>query len=89
MYRDQFEQADTIYWLPTYLSREDPDEHVLIPEDLIQNITNKTAVQIAELDENLWNTITEARKSGNLVLCMGAGTIDAWVRQHLASATQQ
>ncbi|HJM04557.1 MAG TPA: Mur ligase domain-containing protein [Candidatus Saccharimonadaceae bacterium] len=89
MYRDQFEQADTIYWLPTYLSREDPDEHVLTPEDLIKNITNKTAVQIAELDENLWNTITEARKSGNLVLCMGAGTIDAWVRQHLASATQQ
>ena len=47
MYRDQFEQADTIYWLPTYLSREDPDEHVLTPEDLIKNITNKTAVHTA------------------------------------------
>ena len=89
MYRDQFEQADTIYWLPTYLSREDPDEHVLTPEDLIKNITNKTAVHTAELDDDLWNTITEARQSGSLVLCMGAGTIDAWVRQRLASTTQQ
>jgi len=88
-YRDQFEQADTIYWLPTYLSREDPDELILTPEDLTEKITNKAAVHIAELDENLWQKIATARQSGSLVLCMGAGTIDAWVRQRLASSTHK
>lgn len=80
MYHDQFELADEIYWLPTYLSREDPDEPILTPEELIQNITNKGKIHIAEFDDELWNNIQKARSEGKLVLCMGAGTIDEWVR---------
>jgi len=80
-YIDQFELADDIYWLPTYLSREDPNEPTLTPEDLIQNITNKDAVHIAAFGDELWKNIQQARGEGKLVLCMGAGTIDSWVRQ--------
>jgi UDP-N-acetylmuramate--alanine ligase len=83
-YIDQFELADEIYWLPTYLSREDPNEPVLTPEDLIKNITNKDAVHISALDNALWNNIQKARSEGKLVLCMGAGTIDGWVRERNA-----
>ncbi|TAL58308.1 MAG: NUDIX domain-containing protein, partial [Legionella sp.] len=86
MYRDQFELADQVYWLPTYLSREDPDQPMLTPEELSENLTNRASVTIASLDSALWDAIQRAREDGKLVLCMGAGTIDKWVRDQLATA---
>ena len=85
-YIDQFELADQTYWLPTYLSREDPDEPILTPEDLIKNLTNKASVEIVEFGDDLWATIQQARADGKLVLCMGAGTIDGWVRDRVAAS---
>jgi len=84
MYKDQFELAEETYWLPTYLSREDPNERILTPEDLIENLTNKDTVCISEFGDDLWNAIQQARSEGKLVLCMGAGTIDGWVRERNA-----
>ncbi|HEY8886770.1 MAG TPA: Mur ligase domain-containing protein [Candidatus Microsaccharimonas sp.] len=84
MYSDQFELADETYWLPTYLSREDPDEPILTPEELVSRLTNKETVHITELGDELWNNIQQARSEGKLVLCMGAGTIDSWVRERNA-----
>ena len=80
-YIDQFELAEEIYWLPTYLSREDPDEAILSPEQLTENLTNKDSVHITELGDILWDAIQKARSENKLVLCMGAGTIDKWVRE--------
>ena len=85
-YIDQFELADQTYWLPTYLSREDPDEPILTPEDLIKNLTNKASVEIVEFGDDLWAKIQQARADGKLVLCMGAGTIDSWVRDRVAAS---
>ena len=82
-YRDQFELAEEVYWLPTYLSREDPDEAVLQPEELIQNITNKDRVHVTDFGDELWRDIQTARDNGKLVLCMGAGEIDGWLRDRL------
>lgn len=82
-YTTQFEAAETVYWLPTYLSREDPSQAILAPSDLIEHLTNKDAVHIADLDDSLWSAIEAARQQGKLVLCMGAGSIDGWVRQQL------
>ena len=84
MYTDQFTLADSTYWLPTYLSREDPDELILQPKDLVQHITNPDTIHFAELNDELWSAIQSARNAGKLVLCMGAGTIDSWVREQLA-----
>jgi UDP-N-acetylmuramate--alanine ligase len=84
LYTDQFELADKIYWLPTYLSSEDPNLKILKPQDLIQNISNKQDVVLADLNDELWDSITDARNSGKLVLCMGAGTIDSWLREKLS-----
>lgn len=80
-YTNQFELAETVYWLPTYLSREDPNLAILTPEELTKNITNHNAVHIAELDDNLRGAIRKARQDGKLVLGMGAGSIDTWLRQ--------
>ncbi len=77
---DIFKDAEAVYWLPTYLSREDPELPVLTPEELAASLTNVT---IADMNDELWQYIQTAREQGKLVLCMGAGTIDSWVRQQL------
>jgi UDP-N-acetylmuramate--alanine ligase len=82
-YINQFELAEEVYWLPTYLSREDPNLAILTPEDLMQNISNRDAVQAADLNDDLWTIIQNVRNEGKLVLCMGAGSIDGWVRSQL------
>lgn len=80
-YTDCFEQANTVYWLPTYLSREDPSLAILTPDELTENITNVEDVYSAELDDELWEVIQQARDAGKLVIFMGAGTIDTWLRK--------
>ena len=82
-YTDQFELAEDIYWLPTYLSREDPNLAILKPEDLIHNVTNRDHIHITEFNDTLWNTIEAARESGKLVVGMGAGAIDGWLRNQI------
>jgi len=83
-YTDCMQDAEMIYWLPTYLSREDPQLETLTPQELAKNLTNYEAVSFKNLDDDLWQHIQSERKAGTLVLCMGAGTIDNWVRQKLA-----
>jgi UDP-N-acetylmuramate--alanine ligase len=84
-YTHCFEGAEAVYWVPTYLSRENPALSILTPEELSQNVTNKEIIHTAELGSSLWHTISTARKEGKLVLCMGAGSIDKWVRDWLST----
>lgn len=83
LYTDCFEKASEVYWLATYLTREDPNLPVLTPQQLSKKVTNLDSIHLADLDDDLWATIESARKRGALVLCMGAGTIDDWVRDRL------
>jgi len=82
-YTDQFEVARKIYWTPTYLTRENPDYPILAPEELTTNIINKDAITYTDLNDSLWEEVTAARDAGSLILFMGAGSIDAWVRSKL------
>lgn len=86
-YRDCMVLADEIYWLPTYLSREDPTLEVLTPQKLTEGLANKEAVRYATLNDALWAEINKHRAAGKLVLCMGAGSIDEWLRHQLATAS--
>ena len=83
LYRNSFAGAQQVYWLPTYLSRENPELAVLTPEDLTVDISNRDVVRISGLDDELWAAIENHRQSGDLVLCMGAGSIDGWIRSQL------
>lgn len=83
-YTNQFELANKIYWVPTYLSREDPNLPVLTPQDLIVNVTNKDKIIISDLDNELWHNIEQDHLGGALILCMGAGSIDGWLRGRLS-----
>lgn len=77
-----FADADDVYWLPTYLSREDPNLETLTPAQLTSALAS-TTTHITDLDDELWRAIGAARQDGKLVLCMGAGSIDGWLREHL------
>lgn len=85
-YTTQFDVAEKVYWLPTYLAREDPALPILTPQELTVNISNQSAIAYGELNDELWDKIQGHREAGHLVLCMGAGTIDAWVRGKLATS---
>ena len=80
---DIFANADDIYWLPTYLSREDPELETLTPEQLSSSIGGDK-VHIAATDDKLWDAINHHREAGHLVLIMGAGSIDGWIRTRLS-----
>lgn len=82
LYTDCFEMAETVYWLPTHLSREDPHLEILTPDQLTEHITNIDSIYTADLDDDLWEVIQKARDDGKLIVCMGAGSIDTWVRDH-------
>ena len=85
-YTDEvFAGAKEVYWLPTYLSRESPDLPVLSPEELTENLHN-TEVHTAEMNDDVWNTIQRHIDAGHLVLCMGAGSIDGWVREQIKNS---
>ncbi|HJP81340.1 MAG TPA: Mur ligase domain-containing protein [Candidatus Saccharimonadales bacterium] len=84
LYTHCFELAETIYWLPTYLSREDPALPILTPQQLAINVTNREAIHFSEMNDRLWKTIQDARENGKLVLLMGAGSIDSWARRELS-----
>ncbi len=85
-YTTCMELAEEIFWLPTYQSREDKNLPILSPQDLTTHLTNRKQVVYAEMDDTLWEHIEWARTNGKLVLCMGAGTIDNWVRGRLTTS---
>lgn len=86
-YKNALKDAGKIYWLPTYLSREDPNLQVLTPHDFIETLVNKDVAEAADLNDQLWDVIVRQREEGALVLIMGAGTIDQWVRDKLAGSS--
>ncbi len=79
-YGDCFKLAGTVYWLPTYLSRED-SRRVLTPTELISGLSPGPAYEEAELNDDLKTAIDEHRANG-LVVLMSAGDLDSWARQH-------
>lgn len=86
-YTDCFAGARKVYWLPTYLSREDPELPVLTPAELITHLADPSIAVPAEMNSELAQNIRQAVTEGGLVLCMGAGSIDEWLRQEFQPAT--
>ncbi len=80
---DIFADADEVYWLPTYLSREDPELEILSPEQLSARLDG-SKIHISEMDDVLAEKLQRHRDAGHLVLCMGAGTVDGWARSAIA-----
>jgi len=88
-HRDLFEGASAIYWVPSYLAREDPRMPLLTPKELIErlNPTLRKIAQSMKLDSLLQDTIEDHLSKGDLVVAMtggGAGSLDEWLRKEFA-----
>ena len=82
-YFDAFIGADHVYWLPTFLTREDSSLPVLTPTDFINLLSPIIHAEPAQLDDELWAAIKQYQKDNYLVLLMTAGPADTWLRQQI------
>lgn len=81
-YKDCFAAAEKVFWLPTYLSREDPALPVLTPQEIINHIPQRDHIIPSEYSEELAEELKKLHHTGALLLFMGAGDIDAWARKY-------
>lgn len=79
-YKQAFLGADKVFWLPTYLTRENPDLKVLKPEDFIGTLSNKDIAETAELSKELEGKLKQYLEKDYLVVLMTAGSADEWFR---------
>lgn len=85
-YKDSFAGAKKLYWVPTYLAREDPNLPVLSPAQLIPHLQNADIAEPAELNNQLASHIGIHLKQGTMVVAMGAsgpGSLDEWLRKNV------
>lgn len=88
-YADAFVGVNKVYWLPTYLTRENPDLKVLTPDDYIARLSNKKVAEMAELNDELATALIKWHDKGYLVLLMTAGPADLWLRKLVYAGNQE
>ena len=88
-YKQLFEGVDKLYWLPTFLSRENPDLEVLTPAELIGTLANPEIAEAAEMNDELKNKLQEHLRAGAVVVAMSAGDLDDWLRRSLAEKEKE
>lgn len=83
-YKNLFTGVKKLYWVPSYLAREDPAAHVYSPAELIEYMSNNEIAEPAEFNDDLANNIKLELAKGALVVCISGGggnSLDDWVRQ--------
>ena len=80
-YRDAFRGVAKLYWLPTYLTRENPNLEVILPSQFIEGLSNSDIAESAELNEALEASLKQYLDDGYLVVLMTAGPADEWFRK--------
>jgi len=88
-YKDCFDGASAIYWLPSYLAREDPAQPVITPEELIAHLSDPALAIPMQKDDELKRKIIDHLKDGDFVVGIsggGGGSLDEWLRQVFVTA---
>ena len=87
-YGDCLSGATQVYWLPSYLAREDPKQRIIPPAELIAHLADPAIAVPAEHDTNLKQTIQQHLDRGDMVVCMAGGggnSLDDWLRKEFTS----
>lgn len=90
-YQDCFAGASKVYWLPSYLAREDPKLRIIPPEELISHLSNPLIAEPAVLGDALKTLVQKQLHSGAMVVGMaggGGGSLDEWLRSEFGSRNQ-
>lgn len=83
-YKSVFSGVKKLYWLPSYLAREDPNLKILSPQELISYLDNPEIAQAMKKNDELKNVILNHAKNGDMVICVAGGggnSLDEWVRK--------
>jgi UDP-N-acetylmuramate--alanine ligase len=86
-YKDAFAGADKLYWIPSYLAREDPKQRIIEPAELISHLADPSIGQPVKRDNALKKAIDNHLKQGDMVVCMaggGGGSLDDWLRENFS-----
>lgn len=86
-HKNIFTGASKLYWVPSYLAREDPALPVLTPAELITNLNTElqAIAKPMELKDELKDIISTHLKNGDMVVAMSGGggnSLDEWLREH-------
>jgi len=87
-YGDCFAGAAKVYWLPSYLAREDPTQRVIPPEELISHVADPSIAQAAQRDKTLQQTIRTHLKNNDMIVALAGGggnSLDEWLRENFKS----
>ncbi len=82
-YRDCFAGAAQVYWLPSYLAREDPADRIIPPAELIAQLDDPSLATAMERDDELKAVIQNHLDNGDVVVAMAGGggnSLDEWLR---------
>jgi UDP-N-acetylmuramate--alanine ligase len=83
-YKDCFLGAARLYWLPSYLAREDINQPVISPAELVSHLDDPSIAETMERDTKLKHIIQKHLDSGDMVVAMvggGGNSLDDWLRQ--------
>ncbi len=84
-YKDCFDGATKVYWIPSYLAREDPNQRVIPPAELISHLADPSIAEPMERDAKLKTVIQKHLEAGDMVVGMAGGggdSLDEWLRQN-------
>lgn len=87
-YQDCFSGASKVYWLPSYLAREDPKDRIVSPAELISHLVDPSIAQPMERDAELKQAIQKHLEAGDMVVGMaggGGGSLDDWLRKEFGT----
>jgi UDP-N-acetylmuramate-alanine ligase len=83
-YKDCFKGAAHVYWLPSYLAREDSSQAIIPPQELIAHLADPSLAEPAERNSALQKVIERHLTRGDMVVCMAGGggdSLDEWLRR--------
>lgn len=86
LHKNLFDKIDKLYWVPSYLAREDPNQAVLTPSELITHLSPEAQAKATPsmLDKSLKKAIKQHLHHGYVVLCLSGGggnSLDEWLRK--------
>lgn len=83
-YPEVFKNLVKLYWVPSYLARENPDFNIISPDEFVKDLDESANASSADLNEELATNIENYSKNNNLVLVLSGGggrSLDEWIRK--------
>jgi len=82
-YKDCFDGVSQLYWIPSYLAREDKEQRIIPPNELIAHLSDPSIAVAMERDNALKKVIQKHIDTGDMVVAMAGGggnSLDDWLR---------